>query len=294
MQMDIVLTRSIFVTMPVFHSCMPSELLLMVQSLKPLLALPGEKILEEGVDGIGLFFITRGAVEVSKGGEFVSMMYEGFFGEESTLTSQKISATVRAVKYSDFLVLPKAVFEGVMEGNATMRKLVQEYVNLRNANRIDRRTDDGGDKRASIFTRQDSQGTERISAASFRAAVRRVAAASKASSPLRKSSVSFADDADADETVRRQRSQGAASFRAARSEARAHGFTLDSRAPSGRFNLNNVYGSGALAAEPPPVDVSRGPSAATLRLKGSSPLNLKGVAVGSPPRIGPNKSAAPP
>ena len=160
--------------------------------------------------------------------------------------------------------------------------------------RIDRRTDDGGDKRASIFTRQDSQGTERISAASFRAAVRRVAAASKASSPLRKSSVSFAEDADADETVRRQRSQGAASFRAARSEARAHGFTLDSRAPSGRFNLNNVYGSGALAAEPPPVDVSRGPSAATLRLKGSSPLNLKGVAVGSPPRIGPNKSAAPP
>ena len=74
----------------------------------------------------------------------------------------------------------------------------------------------------------------------------------------------------------------------------AHGFTLDSRAPSGRFNLNNVYGSGALAAEPPPVDVSRGPSAATLRLKGSSPLNLKGVAVGSPPRIGANNSAAPP
>ena len=93
--------------------------------------------------------------------------------------------------------------------------------------------------------------------------------------------------------MRRQRSQGAASFRAARSEARAHGFTLDSRAPSGRFNLNNVYGSGALAADPPP-DVSRGPSAATLRLKGSSPLNLKGVAAGSPPRIGPNKSAAPP
>ena len=85
----------------------------------------------------------------------------------------------------------------------------------------------------------------------------------------------------------------AASFRAARSEARAHGFTLDSRAPSGRFNLNNVYGSGALAAEPPPVDVSRGPSAATLRLKGSSPLNLKGVAVGSPPRIGANNPAAP-
>ena len=84
------------------------------------------------------------------------------------------------------------------------------------------------------------------------------------------------------------------SFRAARSEARAHGFTLDSRAPSGRFNLNNVYGSGALAAEPPPVDVSRGPSAATLRLKGSSPLNLKGVAVGSPPRVGANNPAAPP
>ena len=94
--------------------------------------------------------------------------------------------------------------------------------------------------------------------------------------------------------ARERSSHASAAHRTVAHRGSAHGFTLDSRAPSGRFNLNNVYGSGALAAEPPPVDVSRGPSAATLRLKGSSPLNLKGVAVGSPPRIGPNNSAAPP
>ena len=63
-QMDIVLTRKIFVSIPVFHSCEPEEILRMVQGLVPHLALPGDVIIEEGTIGLGLFFIMRGAVSV--------------------------------------------------------------------------------------------------------------------------------------------------------------------------------------------------------------------------------------
>lgn len=62
-QMDIVATRSIFVSIPVFQACEGHEILRMVQGLTTVLALPGDVIVEEGTLGRGLFFIMRGAVQ---------------------------------------------------------------------------------------------------------------------------------------------------------------------------------------------------------------------------------------
>lgn len=60
---------------------------------------------------------------------------EGFFGEESVLTGFPSSVTVKAAKYSDFFLLPSAVFNVVLEKNENMRQLVLEYTNKRAAQR---------------------------------------------------------------------------------------------------------------------------------------------------------------
>lgn len=147
-QMDIVLTRKIFVSIPVFHSCEPEEILRMVQGLVPHLALPGDVIIEEGSIGLGLFFIMRGAVAIVRRldppridetgacvhEDILDELTEGFFGEETVIHGRPASNTVRATKYSDFFLLPMAVFDAVVEGNATMRRNVLEYAEGRALN----------------------------------------------------------------------------------------------------------------------------------------------------------------
>jgi CRP-like cAMP-binding protein len=211
-QMDILLTRSVFISIPVFQACEPAEIMQMVQGLVSHLALPGDVLVQEGKLSRGLYFIMRGAVaimgprptitnaqhrdikekfdafdadgsgsidaaelaeamrafdlELSKAeakrlimdidadgsgniefDEFLDMllsharfreamgmpvidvveMNEGFFGEESVLTGFPSTETVRATKYSDFFLLPTAVFNKVRETNEAMGKLVHEY-----------------------------------------------------------------------------------------------------------------------------------------------------------------------
>jgi len=221
-QMDIVMTRSIFVSIPVFQACEPAEILRMVQGLLTHLALPGDVLLKEGTIGRGLFFIMRGKVivqgkrpiltdeqqdyvrqkfesfdddrsgsidslelidavaslgyevkkseikrmmeEIDADGsglielpEFMEMLIshkqflasvfpekaesfddgveltDGFFGEETVLTGNPSTHTVRAITYSDFFVLPIAVFNEVLELNHGMRKLVDEYAERKHA-----------------------------------------------------------------------------------------------------------------------------------------------------------------
>ena len=58
---------------------------------------------------------------------------DGFFGEETVLTGNPSTHTVRAITYSDFFVLPIAVFNEVLELNHGMRKLVDEYAERKHA-----------------------------------------------------------------------------------------------------------------------------------------------------------------
>jgi len=209
-QMDIVLTRKIFVSIPVFHSCKPDELLQMVQGLVPYLALPGDVLIDEGSISLGLFFIMRGTVVVvrrlldsrpdgatlaspntrapptatpdapaecpatmhrsvtlakfgalssavstaARAGvaalhvgqtgptaneEVLHELSEGFFGEETVIYGRAASSTVRAVRHSDFFLLPMAVFDRVVEGNAEMRQKVMEYAEGRSEKSLARK-----------------------------------------------------------------------------------------------------------------------------------------------------------
>ena len=56
---------------------------------------------------------------------------EGFFGEESVLTSRPSTMTVRSAKYSDFFLLPTGVFNRVLAQNSAMKQLVTDYARRR-------------------------------------------------------------------------------------------------------------------------------------------------------------------
>lgn len=74
-----------------------------------------EKLLEEGAAGDGLYLLLSGKAEVSKKADgkrtVVAHLKEGdVFGERSLLTNQPVSATVRTLRKSIVLKLPKRAF----------------------------------------------------------------------------------------------------------------------------------------------------------------------------------------
>ena len=72
LQLELAVHAPIFVRLPLFRLCSPAEILQLVQRLTPALAMPGEAIVKEGEDNLGLFFLMRGAVAVERRGRAIS------------------------------------------------------------------------------------------------------------------------------------------------------------------------------------------------------------------------------
>ena len=66
LQIDIVATKTIFSRITLFRFFPMEAILLLVQRVQPVLALPNEIVLKEGQEGIGLFFIVNGKVMICK------------------------------------------------------------------------------------------------------------------------------------------------------------------------------------------------------------------------------------
>ena len=99
-----------------FSKCSMNMTLLLLQHLQPQLCLPGDYIVREGDVGDCMYFIKHGRVAIVKGEDAVAEIGQGsFFGEISLLTSEKRSASVRALRsnYVDLLKLSKGDFDEV-------------------------------------------------------------------------------------------------------------------------------------------------------------------------------------
>ncbi len=98
---------------------------------------PGQKIIEEGQPGEGLYAIAAGDVQVSvdKGGEAVvvaTLKPGDVFGEISLLNDQPTTATVTATSRVGLLFLPRADFQKVLESHPTVR----DYLATLSADRL--------------------------------------------------------------------------------------------------------------------------------------------------------------
>lgn len=71
----------------------------------------GHTVVAEGDEGVGMFIVTSGRVEVSREGVKLDEFGPGgFFGEMALLDHRRRSATVTTLEPTDCLVLPRADF----------------------------------------------------------------------------------------------------------------------------------------------------------------------------------------
>ena len=54
LQLDLFMHSAIFTRLPLFRQCEPEEVLLLVQRLQSALSMPGEALVKQGVQGVGM------------------------------------------------------------------------------------------------------------------------------------------------------------------------------------------------------------------------------------------------
>ncbi len=125
------LLSNVMATSPLFRPFEKSERKSLVEKFKARDVGEGERILEEGRIGDGLYVVMAGEVEVRKqkdGGELtLARLKEGeLFGEISLLTKSAATATVAAAKRSTVLRMPRATFDELISTHPQILMLVSE------------------------------------------------------------------------------------------------------------------------------------------------------------------------
>ncbi len=117
LQVSIFLNRHILEKVPIFKGASDELLQQIILNLKPEVFTPRDYIFREGEIGGGMYFISRGSVEVvSKDGRniFATLTEGNYFGEIALLMSQPRNASVRAVDYVDLYSLERDTLETIL------------------------------------------------------------------------------------------------------------------------------------------------------------------------------------
>ncbi len=98
---------------------------------RPLIAVPGDKLVRKGERGDSVYFISSGAVEVILPGKPVTLGRGDIFGEMALLTGEPRRADVIAVTYSQLLVLHASDFRGFLKANPDVQATIQQIFDSR-------------------------------------------------------------------------------------------------------------------------------------------------------------------
>ncbi len=109
------LLSNLMATSPIFKPLDANQRKTLIEQFKSREVPAQEKIIEEGQKGDGLYLLLAGRVEVSRKAEnkkqVLAHLKEGdVFGEMSLLTNQPVSATIKALRKSIVLKLPRKTF----------------------------------------------------------------------------------------------------------------------------------------------------------------------------------------
>jgi voltage-gated potassium channel len=134
MKIALHLNKAIFEKIPLFKEASEDLIKEIVLHLKPLIYTPGDHIFEKGDMAIGMYFISRGSVEVinKQTSEIYATISEGgYFGEIALLLSTPRTATIRAIDYCDLYLLDRDIFLKVIERYPTFAHKVKEMATER-------------------------------------------------------------------------------------------------------------------------------------------------------------------
>jgi CRP-like cAMP-binding protein len=97
-------------------------------ALEPTIITPGGFAVREGEMANGIYFISRGTIEVlsDDGATSHGTLEDGdYFGDLSLLLGERRTASAKAVSYCDLLVLPKGEFERIKHDYAEFREALK-------------------------------------------------------------------------------------------------------------------------------------------------------------------------
>jgi CPA1 family monovalent cation:H+ antiporter len=116
---------------PLFAGLDPEAVREVVRRLRPLVAMPGEKIIAVGGPPDAMFFITAGEVTVHIAGGTVTLKEGSFFGEMGLLDSKPRTADVVASGYCHFLVLYRRDFNALLRDRPGLREEIERVAAVR-------------------------------------------------------------------------------------------------------------------------------------------------------------------
>jgi hypothetical protein len=108
------LTKELIEQVPLFRHAEPALRNALLMSLEPQVHVPGSYVAREGERANGIYFVSRGRLEIVSGPDGVShgtLEAGDYFGDLSLLLEERRTASVRALAYSDVFLLPAQEFE---------------------------------------------------------------------------------------------------------------------------------------------------------------------------------------
>ena len=122
------LAHEVLERVPLFRHCGPVLRHELLMALEPTIMTPGGFAVREGEMANGIYFISRGTIEVlsDNGATSHGTLEDGdYFGDLSLLLGERRTASAKAVSYCDLLVLPKGEFERIKHDYAEFREALK-------------------------------------------------------------------------------------------------------------------------------------------------------------------------
>lgn len=123
--------RELVAQLPLFAGFPPEQLATLATLLRPVFAIPGERVIRRGDPGDAVYFVASGALEVSAPGAKVRLGRGDFVGEIALLTGQRRLSDVYATGYCSLLRLDARDFQAFIREHPGIRRQFEEVAGQR-------------------------------------------------------------------------------------------------------------------------------------------------------------------
>ena len=136
MQVSFMIHEPGFVKLSMFWVLKAEEIYFLCQRLKPCILLILDQIIKEGRIGIGLCIIEKGQVEVTRRGDFITLLPDSTAFGEKALEGKPSNVTVRASRYCELAILLTSDYHDLCMLNPTFAKYLKLYVEERDSKHL--------------------------------------------------------------------------------------------------------------------------------------------------------------
>lgn len=136
MQVSFMVHEPGFVKLSMFWVLKLEEIYFLCQRLKPCILLILDQIIKEGRVGIGLCIVEKGQVEVTRRGDFVTLLPDSTAFGENALEGKPSYVTVRASRYCELAILLTADYHDLCLLNPAFAKYLKVYVAERDSKHL--------------------------------------------------------------------------------------------------------------------------------------------------------------